>query len=107
MSDLPLEARYGRRDSTPHETERCDSDDKIGLCRRQKGGGMNIANSRSYPDATRLAELVQKIRVLKLDLSRIIEHSRNSKVGSRLIMASGLLDGALEELSKAASEQSD
>jgi hypothetical protein len=68
---------------------------------------MSIADSRAYPDATLLAELVQKIHVLKLDLSRIIEHSRNSKAGSRLIMASGLLDGALEELSKAASEQRD
>jgi hypothetical protein len=68
---------------------------------------MSIADSRAYPDATLLAELVQKIHALKLDLSRIIEHSRNSKAGSRLIMASGLLDGALEELSKAASEQRD
>lgn len=107
ISDPAFEARFGRRDSTPHETERGDGDDDTGLCQKQKGGRMNIANSRSYPDATRLAELVQKIRVLKLDLSRIIEHSRDSQVGSRLIMASGLLDGALEELSKAASEQSD
>jgi hypothetical protein len=66
---------------------------------------MGDAGSRSYPDPTHLAELVQKIRVLKLDLSRIIRHSRNSKVGSHLIMAYGLLDGALEELSKAGSEQ--
>jgi hypothetical protein len=66
-----------------------------------------MADLRPYPDPTLLAELVQKIRVLRLDLSRIIEHSRSSKVGSRLIMASGLLDGALEELSKAASEQRD
>jgi hypothetical protein len=66
---------------------------------------MSNAGSRSYPDSTRLAELVQKIRVLKLDLGRFIEHSRNSQVGSRLIMASGLLDGAIEELSKAISEQ--
>jgi len=35
----------------------------------------------------------------------MIEHGRNSKAISRLIMASGLLDGALEELSKAALEQ--
>jgi len=60
-----------------------------------------------YPAPALLAELIQKIRVLRLDLSRIIEYSRESKVGSRLIMASGLLDGALEELSKAASEQRD
>jgi hypothetical protein len=66
---------------------------------------MSTADSRRYPDATRLAELVQRIRVLKLDLSGMIEHGRNSKAISRLIMASGLLDGALEELSKAASEQ--
>ena len=66
-----------------------------------------MADLRPYPDPTLLTELVQKIRVLRLDLSRIIEHSRSSKVGSRLIMASGLLDGALEELSKAASEQRD
>jgi hypothetical protein len=66
---------------------------------------MNITDSKPYPDATLLAELVQKIRIVKLDLSRIIEHSRKSKVGSRLIMASGLLDGALDELSNAASEQ--
>ena len=68
---------------------------------------MNTADSRPYPDATRLAELVKKIRVLKIDLSGIIEHSRNSAVISRLIMASGLLDGALEELSKCVSEQTD
>ena len=66
-----------------------------------------MADLRPYPDPTLLTELVQRIRVLRLDLSRIIEHSRSSKVGSRLIMASGLLDGALEELSKAASEQRD
>jgi len=66
---------------------------------------MSTADSRRYPDATRLAELIQRIRVLKLDLSGMIEHGRNSKAISRLIMASGLLDGALEELSKAALEQ--
>ncbi len=65
------------------------------------------SDSKPYPDATRLAELVQKIRVLSLDLSRIIEHSRNSGAISRLIMASGLLDGASQELYKAASEQRD
>jgi hypothetical protein len=68
---------------------------------------MSTAGSRSYPDSTRLAELVQKIRLLKSDLSGMIEHSRDSKAISRLIMASGLLDGALEELSKAVSEQRD
>ena len=68
---------------------------------------MGNPGSRLHPDSTRLAELIQKIRALKLDLSRIIEHSRNSEAGSCLIMASGLLDGALEELSKAASEQRD
>lgn len=66
---------------------------------------MSTAESRSYPDSNRLAELVQKIRILKSDLSGIIKHSHNSDVISRLIMASGLLDGALEELSKAGSEQ--
>jgi|GEM_PF-6139308 len=65
---------------------------------------MSTAGSRSYPDATRLAEIVQKIRVLKLHLSGIIEHSRNSSVVSRLIMASGLLDIAIEEISKSVSE---
>jgi hypothetical protein len=35
----------------------------------------------------------------------MIEHGRSSKASSRLIMASGLLDGALEELTKAVSEQ--
>jgi hypothetical protein len=44
---------------------------------------------------------------LKSDLSGMIEHSRDSKAISRLIMASGLLDGALEELSKAVWEQRD
>ncbi len=68
---------------------------------------MTNAGSRSQPDSARLAELVQKIRVFKLDLTRIIEHSRNSKGGSRLIMASGLLDGVLEELAKAESELKD
>ena len=37
----------------------------------------------------------------------MINHGGNSKMISRLIMASGLLDGALEELSKAMSEQKD
>jgi hypothetical protein len=68
---------------------------------------MSTEGSKSYSDPTRLAEFVQKIRVLRLDLSRIIEHSRNSKVGSRLIMASGLLNEPIEELSKAESEQKD
>jgi hypothetical protein len=72
-----------------------------------QGGHMDNAGLKSYPDGARLAELVQKIRVIKLDLSRIIEQGRTSKVASRLIMASGLLDGAIEELSKAASEQQD
>jgi hypothetical protein len=66
---------------------------------------MSIADSRPYPDATRLAELVQKMRLFKSDLKGIIERAHNSKAISRLIMASGLLDGALEELSKAASEK--
>jgi hypothetical protein len=66
---------------------------------------MSTAGSRLDPHPALLAELIQKIRVLRSDLSRIIEYSRDSKVGSGLIMASGLLDGALEELSKAASEQ--
>jgi hypothetical protein len=65
---------------------------------------MSTVDSRPYPDATRLAELVQKIRILKSDLSGIIEHGRNLKAISRLILVSGLLDGALEELSKVASE---
>jgi hypothetical protein len=64
-----------------------------------------MADSKPYPDATRLAELVQRIRVLRSDLSGMIEHGRSSKASSRLIMASGLLDGALEELTKAVSEQ--
>jgi hypothetical protein len=68
---------------------------------------MDDAGSRSYPDGARLAELVQKIRVIKLELSRIIEQGRTSKVASGLIMASGLLDGAIEELSKAGSELQD
>jgi hypothetical protein len=68
---------------------------------------MSTTGSRLYPDPALLTELIQKIRVLRLDLSRIIEFSRDSKVGSGLIMASGLLDGALEELSKAASQQRD
>jgi hypothetical protein len=68
---------------------------------------MGNAGPRLNPDSTRLAELIQKIRALKLELSRIIEHSRNSEVGSCLIMASGLLDGAIEELSNAKVEQND
>ena len=62
---------------------------------------MSIGESRSNPDSIHLAELVQRIRILKSDLSGIIRHSRSTKAISRLIMASGLLDGALEELSKA------
>jgi hypothetical protein len=72
-----------------------------------EGVQMSMADSRSYPDATRLAELVQKLRIFKSDLKGVIERGHNSKAISRLIMASGLLDGALEELSKAASEQRD
>jgi hypothetical protein len=66
---------------------------------------MSTSDSQPYPDAKRIAELAQKIRVLRSDLSGMIEHGRNSNVTSRLIMASGLLDEALQELSKAASEQ--
>jgi hypothetical protein len=62
---------------------------------------MSTGESRSNPDSIHLAELVQKIRILKSDLSGIIKHTRNSDVLSHLIMASGLLDGALEELSNA------
>jgi hypothetical protein len=68
---------------------------------------MSTQESRSNPDSIHLAELVQKIRILKSDLSGITKHSRNSHVTSRLIMASGLLDGALEELSKALSGRKD
>jgi hypothetical protein len=44
---------------------------------------MDIAGSRSYPDLTGLAELVQKIRMLKSDLSRIIAqpYRPNNEVG--------------------------
>jgi hypothetical protein len=68
---------------------------------------MSTEESRSNPNSVHLAELVQKIRVLKSDLSGIIKHTGNSEVISRLIMASGLLDGALEELSKALSGRKD
>jgi len=68
---------------------------------------MGISDSRPYPDATRLAELVQKMRMFKSDLRRIIERGHSSKAVSRLVMASGLLDGVLEELSKAVSELGD
>jgi hypothetical protein len=72
----------------------------------QEGGQMGIPDSQAHPDAARIAELFQKIRTLRSDLSAMIHHSRNSKAISRLIMASSLLDKALEELSKAA-ERSD
>jgi hypothetical protein len=68
---------------------------------------MSTPGSRSYPDSVRLAELAQKLREFKSDLSAIIERSDNSKVISRLIMASGLLEGAVEELSKSVSQQRD
>jgi len=45
--------------------------------------------------------------MLKSDLSDMINRGGSSQVISRLIMASGLLDGALEELSKAMSELKD
>jgi hypothetical protein len=77
-----------------------------GIALKKQGRNMNTAGPRLYPDSTRLGELVQKIRMTRSDLSAMIEQSHHSKVISRLIMASGLLDGALEELSKAASEQS-
>lgn len=59
---------------------------------------MGTQDSQPYPDAARIAELFQKIRTLRLDLSAMIEHSRNSKSVSRLIMASSLLDEAMQEL---------
>jgi hypothetical protein len=68
---------------------------------------MSTEGSISYPDATRLAELLQKTRLLRSDLSGIIERNRNSKAITRLIMASGLLDAVLEELSYCAPEQSE
>ncbi len=68
---------------------------------------MSIVDSRPYPDSTRLAELIQRLRLFKSDLKSVIERGHNSKAISRLIMASGLLDGVLEELSNAASEQRD
>jgi hypothetical protein len=68
---------------------------------------MSIPDPRPYPDATRLAELVQKLQVFKSDLKAMIERAHNTKIVSRLIMATGLLDGALEELSKAVSEERD
>jgi hypothetical protein len=64
----------------------------------QEGGQMGTQDSQPYPDAARIAELFQKIRTLRLDLSAMIEHSRNSKSVSRLIMASSLLDEAMQEL---------
>jgi hypothetical protein len=66
---------------------------------------MGTSDPQPYPDAKRIAELVQKIRVLRSDLSGMVEHGRNSNATSRLIMASGLLDEAVQELTKAASEQ--
>lgn len=59
---------------------------------------MGTQDSQPYPDAARIAELFQKIRTLRLDLSAMIEHSRNSKSVSRLIMESSLLDEAMQEL---------
>lgn len=59
---------------------------------------MGTQDSQPYPDAARIAELFQKIRTLRSDLSAMIEHSRNSKSVSRLIMASSLLDEAMQEL---------
>ena len=68
---------------------------------------MSTEGSRSNPDSIHLAELIQQIRVVKSGLSGIIKHTSSSNVTSRLIMASGLLDGALEELSKALSGRKD
>ena len=68
---------------------------------------MSITGSRSYSGSTRLIEAIEKIRLLKSDLSGIIEYNRNSKVICRLIMASTLLDRALQELSTFVSEQRD
>jgi hypothetical protein len=64
----------------------------------QEGGQMGTQGSQPYPDAARIAELFQKIRTLRSDLSAMIEHSRNSKSVSRLIMESSLLDEAMQEL---------
>jgi hypothetical protein len=68
---------------------------------------MNTDGSIANSDSVYIAELLQRLRMLKSDLSGIIAHSRNSKSISRLIMASGLLDGALEELSKSVPEHRD
>lgn len=66
----------------------------------QEGGHTSIAGSISYSDATRLAEAIEKIRFSRPNVSGMIGCNRSSKVISRLIMASSLLDGAFEELSK-------
>src|SRR5579863_4405998 len=71
----------------------------------QQGGHMNPDGSISNSDSIYIVELLQKIRRLKLDVSGIIERNQNSKLASSLIMASGLLDGAMEELSKCISKQ--
>jgi len=60
---------------------------------------MSITGSGSHSDSTCLLEVIEKIRLLKSDVSRIIEYNRNSKVICRLIMASTLRNGALQELS--------
>jgi hypothetical protein len=65
---------------------------------------MNRDESLSFSDSIHIAQLLQKIRILKLDMKRLIEHNRDSKVTSNLIMASGLLDGVLEALAKCISE---
>lgn len=38
---------------------------------------MSISDSRPYPDATRLAELIQRLRLFKSDLKSVIERGHN------------------------------
>jgi hypothetical protein len=58
----------------------------------------------------RLVRLIAKLKELKMEVSRVVDDDdvrRNRKVKSGLILLSGLLNDALEELSKLAPVQGD
>lgn len=58
----------------------------------------------------RLIRLIAKLKELKMEVSRVVDNDdvrRNRKVKSGLILLSGLLNDALEELSKLVPAQGD
>ena len=67
---------------------------------------MRIVEPGKSPGDSRIGELIERFKTLRVELNQIIrkgEKDRESEKTACLIMASGLFDQALEELSKAGS----